>query len=97
MQKSKKEVIYTEKKIKKNLQKKKTEKGGYRVYMRRSGTETRVGKVVEYTEMVGWWWGHNKNPEANKKQQDKLSSLFSSSKTWDFIGTAESQFCSLFP
>ena len=95
MQKSKKEADYTEKKIKKNLQKKKTEKGRYKVCMRRSGTETRVGKVVKYTEMVGWWWGHNKNPEANKKQRDKLSSL--SSKTWDFIGTAESQFCSLFP
>lgn len=32
MQKSKKETIYTEKKIKKNLQKKKTEKGGYSLY-----------------------------------------------------------------
>lgn len=84
------------KKIKKNLQKKKNRKRRIRSLYETLRNRDGVGKVVKYSEIVRWWWGHNKNPKANKKQWDKLSSLFSSSKTWDFIRTAESQFCCLF-
>lgn len=64
MQRVKKEVIYTEKKIKKNLQKKKTrkrrDKSLYETLRNRDG----VRKVVKYSEIVRWWWGPPKKPKS---------------------------------